>query len=229
MKEIILNLSKKQKIILSIVISIIFVLVLIYVYQNLYEEDTEIILTNEENVLDAETNEIVDSNEEISSQNNRESEETVVVHVIGEVNNPGVVTLPEGSRIIDAINMAGGKTEEADLSKINLAYIVEDGTQIYIPRINEDLNQVNLISDGAGVGVVITDSNVEENEVDSKVNINTASKEKLETLPGVGETTAQKIIDYREANGKFKTIEDIKNVSGIGDAKYETLKDKITV
>lgn len=229
MKDIILNLSKKQKIILSIVISIIFVLVLIYVYQNLYEEDAEIILTNEENVLDAETNEIVDSNEEISSQNNRESEETVVVHVIGEVNNPGVVTLPEGSRIIDAINMAGGKTEEADLSKINLAYIVEDGTQIYIPRINEDLNQVNLISDGAGVGVVITDSNVEENEVDSKVNINTASKEKLETLPGVGETTAQKIIDYREANGKFKTIEDIKNVSGIGDAKYESLKDKITV
>lgn len=229
MKEIILNLSKKQKIILSIVISIIFVLVLIYVYQNLYEEDAEIILTNEENVLDAETNEIVDLNEEISSQNNRESEETVVVHVIGEVNNPGVVTLPEGSRIIDAINMAGGKTEEADLSKINLAYIVEDGTQIYIPRINEDLNQVNLISDGAGVGVVITDSNVEENEVDSKVNINTASKEKLETLPGVGETTAQKIIDYREANGKFKTIEDIKNVSGIGDAKYESLKDKITV
>ena len=229
MKEIILNLSKKQKIILSIVISIIFVLVLIYVYQNLYEEDAEIILTNEENVLDAETNEIVNSNEEISSQNNRESEETVVVHVIGEVNNPGVVTLPEGSRIIDAINMAGGKTEEADLSKINLAYIVEDGTQIYIPRINEDLNQVNLISDGAGVGVVITDSNVEENEVDSKVNINTASKEKLETLPGVGETTAQKIIDYREANGKFKTIEDIKNVRGIGDAKYESLKDKITV
>ena len=229
MKEIILNLSKKQKIILSIVISIIFVLVLIYVYQNLYEEDAEILLTNEENVLDAETNEIVDSNEEISSQNNRESEETVVVHVIGEVNNPGVVTLPEGSRIIDAINMAGGKTEEADLSKINLAYIVEDGTQIYIPRINENLNQVNLISDGAGVGVVITDSNVEENEVDSKVNINTASKEKLETLPGVGETTAQKIIDYREANGKFKTIEDIKNVSGIGDAKYESLKDKITV
>lgn len=226
MKDIILNLSKKQKIILSIVISIIFVLVLIYVYQNLYKEDTEILLTNETNELSSEMNE--NSNEDSTSLNSNETEETVV-HVIGEINNPGVVTLPEGSRIIDAINMAGGKTEEADLSKINLAYIVEDGTQIYIPRINEDLNQVNLISDGAGVGVVITDSNVEENEVDSKVNINTASKEKLETLPGVGETTAQKIIDYREANGKFKTIEDIKNVSGIGDAKYESLKDKITV
>ncbi len=227
MKDIILNLSKKQKIILSIVISIIFVLVLIYVYQNLYEEDTEILLTNETNELSPEMNE--NSNEDSTSLNSNETEETVVVHVIGEINNPGVVTLPEGSRIIDAINMAGGKTEEADLSKINLAYIVEDGTQIYIPRINENLNQVNLISDGAGVGVVITDSNVEENEVNAKVNINTASKEKLETLPGVGETTAQKIIDYREANGKFKTIEDIKNVSGIGDSKYESLKDKITV
>ena len=222
MKEIILNLTKKQKIIISIVIIILFTLVLIYVYQNLYVDDSEIILTNNINDLNQTTNEI----ETIEEKND---EEKVVVHVIGEVNNPGVVTLPEGSRIIDAINMAGGKTEEADLSKINLAYIVEDGTQIYIPRINENLNQVNLISDGAGIGVIINDSDVEENKVEAKVNINTANKEKLETLPGIGETTAQKIIDYRESNGKFKTIEDIKNVSGIGEAKYESLKDKITV
>ena len=222
MKEIILNLSKKQKIIISIVIIILFTLVLIYVYQNLYVDDSEIILSNNINNVTENTNEI----ETIEEKND---EEIVVVHIIGEVNNPGVVTLPEGSRIIDAINMAGGKTEEADLSKINLAYIVEDGTQIYIPRINENLNQVNLISDGAGIGVIINDSNVEENKVDAKVNINTANKEKLETLPGIGETTAQKIIDYRESNGKFKTIEDIKNVSGIGEAKYESLKDKITV
>ena len=87
MKEIILNLSKKQKIIISIVISIILILALIYVHQNLYAEDDEIILANEENVLDAETNEIEDSNEEISSLNNGKEEETVVVHVIGEVNN----------------------------------------------------------------------------------------------------------------------------------------------
>ena len=222
MKEIILNLSKKQKIIISVVIIILFTLVLIYVYQNLYVDDSEIILSNNINDVTQNTNEI----ETIEEKND---EDKVVVHVIGEVNNPGVVTLPEGSRIIDAINMAGGKTEEADLSKINLAYIVEDGTQIYIPRINEDLNQVNLINDGAGIGVIINDSNMEENKVEVKVNINTANKEKLETLPGIGETTAQKIIDYRETNGKFKTIEDIKNVSGIGDAKFESLKDKITV
>ncbi len=222
MKEIILNLSKKQKIIISIVIIIIFSLFLIYVYQNLYVDDSEIILSNNINDVTLNTNEI-----EVKEEKN--NEEKVVVHVIGEVNNPGVVTLPEGSRIIDAINKAGGKTEEADLSKINLAFIVEDGTQIYIPRINENLNQVNLISDGAGIGVIINDSNLEENELEVKVNINTANKEKLETLPGIGETTAQKIIDYREANGKFKTIEDIKNVSGIGETKYESLKDKITV
>ena len=222
MKEIILNLSKKQKIIISIVIIIIFSLFLIYVYQNLYVDDSEIILSNNINDVTLNTNEI-----EVKEEKN--NEEKVVVHVIGEVNNPGVVTLPEGSRIIDAINKAGGKTEEADLSKINLAFIVEDGTQIYIPRINENLNQVNLISDGAGVGIIINDSNLEENELEVKVNINTANKEKLETLPGIGETTAQKIIDYRETNGKFKTIEDIKNVSGIGEAKYESLKDKITV
>lgn len=222
MKEIILNLSKKQKIIISVVIIILFTLVLIYVYQNLYVDDSEIILSNNINDGTLNTN-------EIGAKEEKSDEEKVVVHVIGEVNNPGVVTLPEGSRIIDAINMAGGKTEEADLSKINLAYIVEDGTQIYIPRINENLNQVNLISDGAGIGVIINDSNMEENKVEVKVNINTANKEKLETLPGIGETTAQKIIDYRETNGKFKTIEDIKNVRGIGDAKYESLKDKITV
>lgn len=222
MKEIILNLSKKQKIIISIVIIIIFALFLIYVYQNLYVDDSEIILSNNINDVTLNTNEI-----EVKEEKN--NEEKVVVHVIGEVNNPGVVTLPEGSRIIDAINKAGGKTEEADLSKINLAFIVEDGTQIYIPRINENLNEINLISDGAGIGVIINDSNLEENELEVKVNINTANKEKLETLPGIGETTAQKIIDYREANGKFKTIEDIKNVSGIGEAKYESLKDKITV
>ena len=148
MKEIILNLSKKQKIIISIVIVIILILFLIYVYKNLYEEDSEMLIINSENISSVEEN----INEEIvGNEQAKIGGEVVVVHIIGEVNNPGVVTLPEGSRIIDAINKAGGKTEEADLSKINLAYIVEDGTQIYIPRINENLNQVNLITDGAGI------------------------------------------------------------------------------
>ena len=227
MKEIILNLTKKQKIILAIIISIILLITFAYIYKNIYsvDESSEIIINNDMQI----ENNLVQNEE--NQENNLKEEEKVVVHVIGEVNNPGVVTLKEGARIIDAINEAGGKTEESDLSKINLAYVIEDGTQIYIPRINENLNEIELMTQDAGSSTIISNSETdnEENSKEVKVNINTANKEKLETLPGIGETTAQKIIDYREANGKFNSIEDIKNVSGIGDAKFNSLKDKITV
>ena len=223
MKEIVSNLTQKQKILLIIISIALFIFLFIYIYKNLYESEnsSEIILNNDINQIQ---NEQV--NEKIGIINEKEK---VIIHVVGEVNSPGVVTLEEGARIIDAINAAGGKTEEADLSKINLAYVVEDGTQIYIPRINENLNQVELISTEAGQSVVINNSNINEEENNTKVNINTANKEKLETLPGIGETTAQKIIDYREQNGKFTKIEDLQNVSGIGEAKFNSLKDKITV
>ena len=223
MKEIISNLTQKQKILLIIISIALFIFLFIYIYKNLYESEnnSEIILNNDINQIQ---NEQV--NEKIGIINEKEK---VIIHVVGEVNSPGVVTLEEGARIIDAINAAGGKTEEADLSKINLAYVVEDGTQIYIPRINENLNQVELISTEAGQSVVINNSNINEEENNTKVNINTANKEKLETLPGIGETTAQKIIDYREQNGKFTKIEDLQNVNGIGEAKFNSLKDKITV
>ena len=152
----------------------------------------------------------------------------VMVHVVGEVNSPGVVTLNEGARIIDAINAADGKTEDADLSKINLAYIVEDGVQIYVPRIGE--NKEIHISEDAGDGIITDSSTFENDEVkEIKVNINTATAEKLQSLPGVGTSIAQKIIDYRTQNGRFKSIEDLKNVSGIGDAKFNNLKNYITV
>lgn len=221
MKEIILNLSKKQKTILLIISISILGLLFIYILKNLDEADNndEIIINNEINIIMQEQ-----ESEKIGIIDKKEK---VVVHIIGEVNDPGVITLEEGSRIIDAINSAGGKTEEADLSKINLAYIVEDGTQIYIPRINENLNDVELISSEAGKQVVL-DNSISEKSL-GKVNINTANKEKLETLPGVGETTAQKIIEYRDINGKFKSIEEIKNVNGIGESKYNSLKDKIFV
>lgn len=223
MKEIISNLTQKQKILLLIISIAIFIFLFMYIYKNLYESEntSEIILNNDINQIQ---NEQV--NEKIGIINEKEK---VVIHVVGEVNSPGVVTLEEGARIIDAINAAGGKTEEADLSKINLAYVVEDGTQIYIPRINENLNQVDLISSEAGQNIVVNSLGTNEEENNAKVNINTANKEKLETLPGIGETTAQKIIDYREQNGKFTKIEDLQNVSGIGEAKFNSLKDKITV
>lgn len=152
---------------------------------------------------------------------------TIMVDISGEIITPGVVKLPEGSRIIDAITAAGGKTEDADLSKVNLAYILDDGVQLYIPRYNEKLEK-EIVQTEPGVGIIQEGINTTSKK-DSKVNINTANKEKLATLPGIGEGTAEKIIEYRSKIGKFKAIDEIKKIPGIGESKFKSLKDKITI
>ena len=230
------KLNNKQKIIVLIIGFIIAVLIFIILYKIFYVEDEEIIIENqiEENLL----NEEEEQDKKTSKIGILESKKTVTVHVIGEVNSPGVVTLDEGSRIIDAINAAGGKTEDADLTKVNLAYVIEDGVQIYIPSIKEtskkndegEEKEIEYMTDEAGDGIIITSESQEnDDEKQIMVNINTANLEKLQTLPGIGESIAKKIIEYREENGKFKTIEDIKNVSGIGESKFNNIRDKITV
>ena len=222
MQDFFMNLNKKQKIIIAVIVAIIVILIFIFTYRYFYAEDGQLVYDNEtlsENVVE----EIEESSILLGT-----SKTKIIAHVIGEVNTPGVVTLNEGARIIDAINSAGGKTEDADLSKINLAYIVEDGVQIYVPRIGEKRDE--YIMESAGEGVIEDSAILDDSEKKGiKVNINTASEEKLQTLPGVGLTTAQKIINYRNENGKFKTIEDLKNVPGIGESKYNNLKDQITV
>lgn len=142
----------------------------------------------------------------------------------------GIVKLKDGARIYDAIEMAGGSTDDADLSKINLAYVLEDGQKVYIPKIGE-INQENaeeeyITFEYGNNKNIIQDYNKGGNE---KVNINTANQTELETLPGIGTATAEKIIDYRNKNGKFSSIEDIQNVKGIGNAKYENIKESICV
>lgn len=229
------NLNNKQKIIVIVIGFILAILVLLVLYKIFYVEDEELIIENsiQENLIDE--NEINEAKE--SKIGIKENKKTVTVHVIGEVNSPGVVTLEEGSRIIDAINSAGGKTEEADLTKVNLAYVIEDGVQIYIPSINETSKlsengeeAIEYMTDGPGEGIIISSASQDkEDEKQVMVNINTANSEKLQTLPGIGESIATKIIEYREQNGKFKTIEDLKNVSGIGESKFNNIKDKITV
>ncbi len=233
MKEFFLNLNKRQKIIIIVIMFLIIFIGFIFLYKTFYEEESTQIPTDDEKINNEFNTTEVEEDSKIGLVNQKKK---VVVHVIGEVNNPSVVTLDEGSRIIDAINSAGGKTEEADLSKINLAYIVEDGTQIYVPRINETVssnynqqNAIQYIREDAGSGIITEGATSSENKEDSKVNINTANSQKLQTLTGIGETTAQKIIEYREKNGKFKTEEELKNVSGIGDSKYNNLKEQITV
>ena len=127
--------------------------------------------------------------------------------------------------MIDAIEVAGGVTEEADISKINLAYVVKDAQKIYIPSIYDE-KDIEYITTENGDNVIIEDNNKRESEM---VNINTATQTELETLPGIGPSTALKIINYREDNGKFNSIEEIKQVPGIGDSKFNNIKDMIKV
>ena len=149
----------------------------------------------------------------------------IVIHITGEIKKEGIIEINEGGRISDAIEEAGGLTNEADLNKINLAYELEDGQKIYIPnKKDKDVNE--YITDGAYESVLQGDK-IESNT--SYININKATAEELQTLNGIGESLAKSIIEYRETNGKFKNKEDLKNVAGIGDSKYDKIKDDIKV
>lgn len=146
----------------------------------------------------------------------------IYVDVGGEVKDPSVVELPDGSRVTDAITAAGGLTEQADLTDINRAAFVSDGEKIYIPSQVSELEDDGLSAGEGGDGGTAKSS-------DGRININIADSTQLQELTGVGPATAEKIIDYRKQNGRFQSIEDIKNVSGIGDKTYEKLKDHIKV
>lgn len=162
----------------------------------------------------------------IDGQN--ENEKEIIIHIIGCVNNEGIVRLKEGARVIDAIESAGGATNEANLNKINLAYVLSDGQKIVIPNKNDETNIEIGTYDGANSEEY--DFIIGQNEAEQiKININTADKTALETLPGIGASTAEKIIQYRRDNGRFEDIEDIKNVSGIGEAKFNAIKDRICI
>lgn len=192
--------------------------------RNLIEinEDIDITNTNEENTT------------EEQNTTNSESNSKIIIYITGQVRKEGVYELDENSRITDAIEMAGGLKEEANIENINLAEILEDGTKIYIPNKKENNKQtenINLIQKNTGNTTEISKKNNTENKQNqnTKININTATQTELETLPGIGPSTALKIVNYRKDNGKFKNIEDIKNVSGIGDSKFNNIKNLIKV
>ena len=131
-----------------------------------------------------------------------------------------------GDRIINAIETAGGVTESANLSKVNLAFVLSDGCKVKIPSIYDKDENFESVSIDSGNNVIISGSNSNNN---AKVNINTASQAELETLAGIGPSIAAKIIEYRNKNGKFSKIEDLKNVGGIGEEKYNSVKNQISV
>ena len=147
----------------------------------------------------------------------------LTVYVTGAVNQPGVVTVATGARIADAVNACGGLSPDADGEAINMAQAVKDGQQIRVPAKGAQ----NAAANGATTAK--TGGSASSADMGGLVNINTADEKALDTLPGVGPATAQKIIEYRENEGAFQSPEDIMKVRGIGKAKYEKMKDKITI
>ena len=222
-----LNLKQKK------IIAIILIILVVIAYYYFYLRDTTEEISNQ----DLEVN-----NTQENNQTEKESKETIVVHVSGAVNSEGIVELDSGSRIANAIEKAGGIKENADMTDINLAYPLEDGMKIYIPTKEETATNKNNENTPAESYVAASSGGVNSKEATNstqssstsdtsskKVNINTATQEELDALPGIGPSIAAKIIDYREQNGKFNSIEEIKEVSGIGDAKYEKIKASITI
>ena len=209
------SLSKTQKNIVIAVIILFIGIVGYYVYGR--DSDTQEVINDEE---------IIAKDEE----NSNESQEKIKIHITGAIQKEGIVTLYENSRVADAIEAAGGLKDDADMTKINLALILEDGMKLNIPSINdknetEDRNEE--LTNDEGIVQSITESSTKSRV--SKININKAGQIELETLPGIGSSIALKIINYRNENGKFSSIEDLKKVSGIGDNKFDNIKELICV
>lgn len=158
-------------------------------------------------------------------KNSENTTKKISIYISGAVNSPGVVELKSNDRLMEGVKLCGDLTEEADTNRINLAMKVKDEGHYIIPKVGEE--------------IIVEDSNVEtesknnssdgEGNEKNKININSASIEELDSLPGVGEVTAQKILDYREENKEFKSIDEIKNVKGIGENKFNDLKDYICI
>lgn len=145
-------------------------------------------------------------------------QDLITVDVKGAVKSPGIYDLPVGSRVNDAVQKAGGLTEQADSKSLNLAQKVSDEALVYVPTKGEE-----AVSQQTGLG---TASSISK---EKKVNLNKASLEELKQVKGLGGKRAQDIIDHREANGKFKSVDELKQVSGIGAKTIEKLKDYVTV
>jgi len=158
-----------------------------------------------------------DKKEETKREKNA-GEEAVIIDLKGAVKNPGVYQMKVGDRVHDALKKAGGTVKKADQKQINLAAVLQDGMVVYIPFEGEETP--GSLSEAG--------SRAEGNSGDV-VNINTASSEELQAIPGIGPSKAEAVIEYREENGPFQIIEDITNVSGIGEKSFERIKSSITV
>ena len=248
-KQKLLIIFKENKVVgLTIILSLILIISLFtygknknnvfkdkYMNNIFIEENVSEIDTNDESKSkDEEQEEVLESVEGVKSNTINLNKNKIVAEIKGEVVKPDVYTLNEGSIIRDLIEAAGGLTPEADISNINRAKELSNHELIIIKNINDvESEEVNLNEslNAEGTNSIPTNSSGDKGEKNesSVININTASKETLMTLNGIGESKAQAIIDYRDESGGFKSVDDITNVSGIGEKTLEKIKDKISI
>lgn len=214
----VLDMDKRQAGIFAFMAAIILALTGFIVFKEINEsKNSEIVLVDNYSHENHDGDSIIGSNvSDSASQYNEDQPAKIKVYITGQVRNPGVIEVEEGSRLIDVIEKAGGPLEDADLLRVNLAIKVKDEGMYIIPKEGEPMPDVMHGS-----------SDMQKDE--GKININTASEAELQQLPRIGPTLAKNIVEYREKNGPFKTIEEIKNVPRIGDKTFEGLRDLITV
>ena len=208
--------NKKKKIIFFIILLICPIGLIIK--DKLSSKQDLYVLTEDKKISE----EVVEE-QDVKKEENNVTNKVITVYISGEVNKPGIVTLNDSDRLATAVEKVGGTTKKADLNSVNMAVKLQDEMHYIIPKIGEVTKE--------NESKLETNNSIEQGEVSktSQININTATIEELDKLPGVGEATANKIVNHRNDNGEFKTIEEIKNVNGIGDKKFEDIENLICV
>jgi len=206
------NFSNQEKITIILLLIVIVVGVGIVLYKNINSED----------------NFVINRASDISENSPAIQIEipSVIIHIAGAVKNPGVYQLKSTDRIVDAVKIAGGATEEANLDLINLAALLKDGQKIIIPykTYSETGEEINTNTYN-----YVSSAYSSSGSTSAKININIANANMLQNLPGIGPVLSERIIEYRNQNGLFGVIDDIKDVSGIAEKKYEGIKDLICI
>ncbi|KOA21257.1 ComE operon protein 1 [Clostridium homopropionicum DSM 5847] len=217
--------DKRDKIIGSMVMLIgcsIFLIVGYILSQPKSTNEEEILLENKIQYKDNRAAQVSGKLDDSNSENSNSDEfKKIIVEIKGEVKNPNVYIMDYNSRVNDLIKKAGGFTDEADVMSVNSSMKLKDEDCIIIYNKNEEKN--------IGINNSISRRNENTKADGGKININTASKEELNSIPGIGDVTAQKIIDYRESEGGFKSIEELTNIDRIGPKTLEKIRDKIQV
>lgn len=223
------QLNKKQMIMIGIGIVIIFTTIFFYINTKESKTKENLLIPYEE------------TEEKVEGKESTDSNDGIVVYITGAIQQEGVYELKSNSRIADVIEKAGGINEDANIDELNLACPLEDGMKIYIPTKEEvenrkkmELEENHNLVKGQSNQLITKNETIEKGKQSqekktNKVNINTATQTELETLPGIGPSTALKIINYRKEKGKFSKIEEIQEVSGIGENKYSQIKELIAI